>query len=76
VLLAGAWEVCIVWEQIPAHNRQKVVSEEKGITKRLIQRNGTHLSMSGDSPFAQGAIADSIGYSGEGTSADKILKGA
>ena len=75
MIASGAWGISTVWEQITEHDGWKVLSDEKMITKRLLIRNGTHLSMSGDSPFARGAIAESIGLDGEGEGTEDMLKG-
>ena len=74
ILIAlGEWGISTVWEQITEHDGWKVLSDKKMITKRLLIRNGSHLSMSGDSPFARGAIAESIGLDGEGEGTEDML---
>ena len=75
IVAAGAWGIFTVWEQITVHDGWKVLSDETMITQRLLIRNGTHLSMSGDSPFARGAIAESIGLDGEGEGVEEMLQG-
>lgn len=57
------------------HEGWKVISDEKVITKRLLMRNGTHLSMSGDFPFARGPLADRVGLDGKGAGVKDILQG-
>ena len=64
-----------MWEQITVHEGWKVLSDKVMITERILTRNGTHLSMSGDSPFARGSISDSIGLDGKGTGVDEMLQG-
>ena len=56
------------------HEGWKMLIDEKEITAKLIQRNGTHLSMSGDTPFARGPLADLVGDDGEGEAVEEILK--
>ena len=75
IILSGAWGLFTVWESIVAHEGWKVITDEKQITKRLMLRNGTHLSMSGDSPFARGPLADAVGLDGEGEGVDEMLQG-
>ena len=75
IIATGAWGTFTVWEQLTTHDGWKVVSDEKIITKRLLLRNGTHLSMSGDSPFARGPLAEAIGLDGEGQGVDEMLQG-
>ena len=75
VVATGAWGIFTVWEQISAHEGWKVLSDETMITSRLLLRNGTHLSMSGDSPFARGPLAEAIGLDGEGDGVEDMLNG-
>ena len=74
-MVTGTWGVFTVWEQLTAHDGRKVISDERFITKRLLMRNGTHLSMSGDSPFAKGPLVDAVGLDGEGNGVEKMLQG-
>jgi hypothetical protein len=53
-----------------------MLTDEEQITNRLLKRNGTHLSMSGDTPFASGPLADQIGKDGEGVAVEEMLKGS
>ena len=48
------------------HYGWKVLTDDVQITKRLLQRNETHLSILGDTPFVRGALAEDVGYDGEG----------
>ena len=41
----------------------------------MLKRNGTHLSMSRDTPFARGPLADLIGKDGDGMAVEEMLKG-
>lgn len=54
-----------VWEQITVHDGWKVLSDETAITQRLLMRNGTHISMSEDSPFIIGCIVEKIRLDGD-----------
>ena len=45
------------------------------MAQQLLQRNGTHLSMSGESSVARGPLADAIGQDGEGEAMEDILNG-
>ena len=54
------WSVFTVWSQITAHYGWKVLTDEELITKRILRRNSSHLSMSGDTPFARGHLANDI----------------
>ena len=51
------------------------MTEDDAITKHLIQRNSNHLSLSGESPFTRGKLADTIGKDDEGTVVDELLHG-
>ena len=46
------WGVFIVWSQLTAHEGWKVLIDEDLISKKILQRNRTHLSISGDTIFA------------------------
>ena len=59
------WGVFNVWIQLIANERWKVLTDEEIITNRILQRNGTHLSMSGDAPFSRGPLATDIGVDGQ-----------
>ena len=69
------WGVFTVWSQLTANDGWKILSDEELITSRIIQRNGTHLSMSGDTPFARGPLAKDIGIDGQGHKVEEMLKG-
>lgn len=56
------------------HEGWKVLSNETKITQRLLMRNGSHLSMSGGSPFDRGSIVDKVGLDREGTGVDEMLQ--
>ena len=58
-----------------AHDGWKMLTDEEQITNRLLKRNRTHLSMSGDTPFARGPLTDIIGRDGEGVAVEEMLKG-
>lgn len=75
LMAAGAWRGFTECEQITVHEGWKVLSDEDMITTRLVTRNGTHLSVSGDSPFVRWYIADSIGLDSKGKGVDEILQG-
>ena len=63
-MLNRARGIFTVWEQIIENDGYKVISEEIDITRGLIQRNRTHLSISGDSLFARGPMVQIIGLDG------------
>ena len=65
VVVTGAWGIFTVSEQITAHEGWKVISDATLITKRFLIRNRTHLSISSDSSFAIGPLADAVGLDGE-----------
>ena len=65
LILMVAWGAFTAWEQLVVHDGWKVLTDETQITKRLLQRNGTHLSMSGDTPFARGALAEDLQHDGQ-----------
>mmetsp|Transcript_20521 Transcript_20521/g.24444 ORF Transcript_20521/g.24444 Transcript_20521/m.24444 type:complete len:134 (+) Transcript_20521:2-403(+) len=75
IALALPWGAFTVWSQLTTHDGWKVITDEDKITKRIIRLNGTHLFMSGDSPFARGPLADAIGKDGEGEEVEKLLQG-
>ena len=68
------WSLSTKWSRLIASEGWQVLTEDDAITNRLIQRNSTHLSMSGESPFARGYLTDAIGKDGEGDAVDDILK--
>ena len=65
ITVPGVWGIFTVWERPMEHDEWKVITDEQAITKRLLLRNGTHLSMSGDTPFARGTLADTVGLDGQ-----------
>ena len=69
------WGVATSWRSLIKFDGWKVLTNPEVITHCLIQRNGNHLSMSGDSPFARGELADAIGKDDKGKAVDEILKG-
>lgn len=75
VIVIGTWGIFTVWEQLTAHEGWKGLSDKSMITERLLLKNGTHLSMSRDSPFACGPITAVIGLDREGTCVEEILQG-
>ena len=75
IITSGVWVIFTVWEQLTSHDGWKVISDEKVTTPRLLLRNGTHLSMSGDSPFAKGPLADVVGLDSDGGGVDEMLQG-
>ena len=58
IVLSVLWGSFTVWSQLIAHDGWKMLTDEEQITNRLLRRNGTHLSMSGDTPFARGPLED------------------
>ena len=74
VIATGTWGIFTVWEQIIVHDGWKVINEKQAIKKRLLLRNGTHLSMLSDTPFARGPLADEIGLYGEGAGVEEMLQ--
>ena len=76
LMLIVAWGVFIVWSQLVKHDGWKVLTDGIQITKRLLQRNGTHLSILGDTPFVRGALAEDVGYDGEEQVVVEMLKGS
>ena len=75
LFLAIPWGVFTVWNQLTAHEGLKVVTDEDMITKCLLQRNVTHLSISGNSPFVRDKFAEVIGRDGESDEVEKLLYG-
>ena len=75
VVLVASWGFFTVWSQLTENDGWKVLTDEDQIIQRLLQRNGTHLSISGESPFARGYLADALGKDGEGGAVEDILKG-
>ena len=75
VIATGVWGIFTVWEQITVHDGWKVINDEQAITQRLLLRNGTHLSMLGDPPFARGPLVDVIGLDGERAGVEDMLQG-
>ena len=69
------WGVSNKWSNLIDSDRWKLLAEDDVITKRFIQRNATHLSMSGESPFTRGPLADKIGSDEDGAAAEEILQG-
>lgn len=51
------------------------ITDKYAITKQLLLYNGTHLSMSRDSPFARAPVVDAMGLDDEGVGVDEILQG-
>ena len=75
VIEMGAWEIFTVWDQITVHDGWKLINDKQVITKRLLLRNETHLSISSNSPFAYGPLANTIGLDGKGASVEELLQG-
>ena len=69
------WSVFTVWSQITAHDGWKVLTDEELISKRILRRNSSHLSMSGDTPFARGPLANDIGVDGHEDKVEEMLQG-
>ena len=61
-----------VWGQLTTHGGWKILTGEALITKRILQRNGTHLSMSKDTSFTRGRLITTIDLDGE--AAGEMLK--
>lgn len=74
VVATCVWGSFIIWEQITDHGGSTVLSDERMITKILFTRNGSHISMAGDSHFARGPVVDKIGLDGKGKGADEMLQ--
>ena len=53
-IVVVSWGSFKAWEQLMAHAGWKVISDEDQITRGLIQRNVTHLSMLGYLSFVRG----------------------
>ena len=75
IIIIILWRASTHWVDLIDHDGWKVLTDHERITQRLIQRNSTHLSMSGESPFARGPLAADIGLDGEGDAVEDILKG-
>ena len=73
LVVTGAWGIFTVWEQTKEHEGWKVISDENLITQRLLMRNRTHLSMSSDSPFARGPLAEEVGLDDEGKEVKEVF---
>ena len=58
-------EAFTMWGQLITHYELKSLNKADKITQRLIQRNGTYLSMSGYSYIPRGPLAASIVHDGE-----------
>ena len=54
VILTTVWGVSTHWSNLTVTDGWRVLTDNDDITHRLIQRNSTQLSMSGESPFARG----------------------
>ena len=76
VIATVIWGVSTSWTSLIRYDGWKILTDQDIMAQRLTQRNGTHLSMSGDSPFTRGALADEISKDGEGEAVDEILKGS
>ena len=74
VALAESWGVFTVWRKLTETDGWKVLPDEDYIIQCLLQHNGTHLSMLGESPFAKGDLVDALGKDGEGGAVEAILK--
>ena len=75
VVLTGVWGIFTVWEQLASHDVWTVFGDEEAITQCLIQRNGTHFSMSGDNPSARVPLATSIGLDQDGSGVEEMMQG-
>jgi len=75
IIATKVWVIFTVWERLLEHDGWKVITDKQAITKRLLLHNGTHLSMSGDSPFAQAPLADAVGLYGKGAGVDEMIQG-
>ena len=71
-LILGEGCVATSWPNLIIYNGWKVITDQDIIARRILQRNSTHLFMSGESPFARGLLAEDIGKDGEGTAVDEI----
>jgi len=65
VIFSGAWGIFTAWEWTTEQDGWKVIGEVLAITWRLIHRNGTYLSISGDTPFARGPLVAIMSLDGE-----------
>ena len=75
VILAGLWAFQTDWHLLIEHDGWKALSNEDDMVHKLLQRNSTHLSMSGDTPFARGLLSDAVGLDGESAGVDEMLQG-
>ena len=75
ISLLVVWSMGIQLYHLITHEGWKMLTDEKEITNNLIVRNGTHLSMSGDTTFAQGPLANLVGDDGEGGAVEEMLRG-
>ena len=76
IVISVVWGSFTAWSQLIVHDEWKMLTDEEHIPNQLLKRNRTHLSMSGDTPFAQGPLADQIGNDGEGAAVDEMSKGS
>ena len=67
------WGVFTVWSQLTATDGWKVLTDKDQMIKRLLPRNGRHLSILGESPFAKGDLTEAICKDGEGEDVEGIL---
>ena len=69
------WVVATDWKELIAWNGWKNIESEELLYKHILRRNTTHLSMSANTPLANGPLADAIGLDGNLDFVDDILEG-
>ena len=73
--LAVGWGTLTDWDELIAWDGWRTINSEEILNKMLIRQNTTHLTMSDNTPFAEGPAATSIGLDGEGDEVEDILMG-
>ena len=75
VLCFLLWSTYADWNDMVIFDGWKPLSDEQMIHKRLLRRNATHLSLSRNTPFAMGPLADAVGRDGEKPAVEELLSG-
>lgn len=73
--LSLVWVVATDWKELIAWNGWKNIESEELLFKHILRRNTTHLSMSANTPLANGPLAEAIGLDGNLDFVDDILEG-
>ena len=67
------WCLGSKWSDIVVSRGCKPLLGKIKIHKALLRKNTTQLSMSGDTPFARGRLAEDVGYDGKGDAVENLL---